>query len=152
MASDWLAAALPANQMPCCKIVLTNKDIDMEVSNKPKPQIYVQSQYNAGSLFQALITDTLELDGQWQKWRVFCGSKHDRYIMTSSNGNIREAGDLRRHRARYDVTVMILYHCNTDCTKHSHHTTHQFWVQAIICVLRLQYYIWLITLWRGPIV
>ena len=33
MASDWLVAVLPANQMPGVKIsLLTNMDFDMEIS------------------------------------------------------------------------------------------------------------------------
>ena len=32
MASDWLAAVLPANQMPGLKNLLTNMDFNMEIS------------------------------------------------------------------------------------------------------------------------
>ena len=32
MASDWLAAVLPANQMPGLNIFLTNMDFNMEIS------------------------------------------------------------------------------------------------------------------------
>ena len=31
MASDWLPAVLPANQMPGLKILLTNMDFNMEI-------------------------------------------------------------------------------------------------------------------------
>ena len=32
MASDWLAAVQPANQMPGLKILLTNMDLNMEIA------------------------------------------------------------------------------------------------------------------------
>ena len=56
------------------------------------------------SIFSKLLTtDTPYLTGQWRGALMFS------LIWAWMNGwvNIREAGDLRRHRADYDVTVMI---------------------------------------------